>query len=221
MRKHRHRILTALALAGLVAFAARANAGPLIPGETDVPPDVFVTDPTTGETLLDTRSGTFSIASPIPGKPPTVTGTYMSEVYQNPVTKFLDFVYQFTVTKGDVERTSHFDYTGAVIYDAGYVAGSGTNHPNTMSRTLDGSVAGFGFLGTFEVLPGESSTRDIYRTLSTQYTDGSYTFQDGSATAVLSFAPLATTPEPSTIVSVLSVVPVVGFYLARRRRRSA
>jgi hypothetical protein len=210
--------LTALALAGLVAFAARANAGPLVPGASGIAPDVFATDPTAGETLVAT-TGTL----PWVGSFGLDAGTYVASVYRS-AAGTLDFTYHFTVTTGDVERTSHFNFAGVNIYDAGYVAGSGGVHPDTMSRSTSGGIASFGFLGSGDVNAGQSSTIDVLRTNAIAYTAGTYTFQDGDTSTVLAFAPLpppATTPEPSTIVSVLSVVPMVGFYLARRRRRSA
>jgi hypothetical protein len=208
LRRH---YLAALAFAGLVVFAGRAHASPLPPGSvliaTDVIPDI------TGETLVAHTSGAF-VATP-GGSP---AGTYDEWVYRT-ATGTLDFAYQFHVTTGIVESTSHSDFTGATIYDAGYIAGTGVS-PDRMSRTADGSIARFNFVAT-PVAAGQTSSIDVLRTTSKFYTLGTYTFQDGGAVGVVGFSPAAT-PEPSSVVLAgLGAVGLVGYGFRRRKARTA
>lgn len=197
----------------LAAAATQAQANPLPPGATSIPPDSYSTNPLSGENLLAHVSSTFT------GTMGIDAGTYDAWVYQDTTTGYLDFAYQFSVTKGKVERTSHFDFTGTTIYDAGYYAENSTEKaPSEMSRTSDGSVAGFGFLGSNVVNMGGTSTIQILRTMSKGYTSGLFTFQDGDTATVSAFAP---TPEPGTLALALAALPILGLYRLRKGRKQA
>jgi hypothetical protein len=203
----RRTLLAVLAFTGLIIFANRADANPLPPGTLvgSTPPDHPIS--LAGDTFVTSTSGAFA------GLPNGVpNGTYTAWVYRTPGGT-LDFAYQFHVLGGTVESTSHSNFSGTTIYDAGYEApAAGQVAPFTMSRDASGAQAKFYFAG---VTAGQTSTIDVLRTTATTYTIGTYTFQDGGAIGVPAFQPI---PEPSSMVLVgLGAMGLVTYGLRRRK----
>jgi len=221
----------ALAVLAGLAFSAPAQANILLVGATNVPPDVFATNPVTdlGNTVLASQT--------VSGSASTLDISVHEWVVRLP-SGTLDFVYQvdnhaassdgmgrFTVSNFGTGPLGSF---GPFILDTGYVAGTGTVGLNTqpIPDTVDrlnsahGNVVGWNFplLG---VAPGASSAVLVVATDATRYTTGKVAAIDGSSVNLAGYQPIAV-PEPSSMVLVgLGVLGLTGYGLRRRKARTA
>jgi len=195
---------------GLMAFATQALAGDLTGGGT-VTPDAMANPLTeAGFSVLAETHGTFSS--------PVETGTYSAYVVKE-TSGTLDFVYQFandSTSTSHIERMTAFNFANFTT-NVGYVSGTGDVTPSSATRTTDGKVVGFNFLTGGSVSAGQSSDILVIKTNATEYTTGTYTFQNGGATTVAAYAPALATPEPSSLLSAgLGGIVLLG--IVRRRR---
>ncbi len=115
----------------------------------------------------------------------------------------LDFIYAFDNigTTGVVESISAYNYD-SFLTDAIFVSKDGATAPADVTRatTGAGSVIRFDFTVP-GVTAGQSSDYLVVRTNAHSFTQGNYTFQDGSTFQDLNtYAPAAVTPEPSSLV---------------------
>jgi hypothetical protein len=201
--------------------------------------------PTTGGT--GTPTGTFSLAGETLIPADTMTNTYShplghglvfdfsltTQVYANPNTGGLDFVYQVTntgpnnATADTFERLTVNSYSSFAT-DVDYVAATGLigqPSPNLpipgdvpameVDRSTDGSVVGFELLSP--LTPTSETDLFVVRTSGTQVTLGSASLIDGFTGSVVTEVPFGTQvrlPEPTS----LGIVAVSMGLLARRRR---
>ncbi len=139
------------------------------------------------------------------GVAPTFTVQYGEEVAfdtNNPLGG-LDFFYAFDNigTTGVVESVSLYNFDD-FLTDAIFVSKSGAIAPADVTRatTGAGSVIRFDFTVP-GVTTGQSSDYLVVRTNAHNFTQGTYTFQDGSTFQDLNtYAPSAVTPEPSSLM---------------------
>jgi len=202
----RHLVLLALAFA-LAVPAAQASI--LNPGQT-APPDILTAP---SGTALGSISGTIS--------PGTFSTTYTEWVYADPNNTFcsgcLDFVYQFTDNgPGINERYTGYSFAGFLV-DVGYDPSTGTLAPSTVDRSTNGAVVGFNYIGTDEIVSGQTTPLLIIETNATLFVPGLVSAQDGSAGTGAGFSPAVPTPEPATLSLFASGLLLAGGFLRRRR----
>ncbi len=139
------------------------------------------------------------------GTAPTFTVRYGESVSfdsNNPLGG-LDFIYAFDNigTTGVVESVSVYNYDN-FLTDAIFVAKDGSVAPADVTRatTGAGSVIRFNFTVP-GITSGQSSDYLVVRTNAQSFTQGTYTFQDGSTFQDLNtYSPASVTPEPSSLV---------------------
>jgi hypothetical protein len=195
---------------------ARANA--ITPGNSGSP-DVFTGQPV--GTLLASEITPFSISG--------AQGTLDSEVYEE-LGGTVDFYYQINVTTATdpILYNNDFGFTGYTT-DIGYrtdgaslsggVFVDGTNIPDSLFRATD-RVA-FEFPVT-AIAAGESSTVLEIKTDATSFTSASALVsndsQESSDLATFGpFGPIASTPEPASILQVAG--GLIAIVLFRRRNK--
>lgn len=211
-----YRSLAWLAIASVLVWTSAAKAQDLTAGSTVTP--TATADPltTSGFTTVASTSGTFST--------PAENGTYSAYVVRE-TSGTLDFVYKFhndASSASRLERVTAYNFAGFTT-NVGYVAGSGDVAPGSADRTADGKVVAFNFLGPSDANPGQTSDTLVIRTNATEFTSGTYTFQDGGATTVAAYSPTSSTtlptPEPSSLLSLgLGGLVIAG--ISRRRLRA-
>jgi len=148
-------------------------------------------------------------------------GDLDSEVYADPTTGNLDFVYQFSNTFAGGDSILHFSVSGFPGWttDADYLTGTGTNAddaPAQVTRNSDDGGSTLDFAFPSGVAVGEDSAEVIVKTnapVSYFDEDGSASFQDGSSVTIV--AP-ATVPEPAT-----AAIAAFGVCAPGLRRRNA
>jgi len=204
-----------VAALGVLATAYAANATPLPPGATVVPGIALVN----GSVEADTGLVAFSLG-PISG---TVREWVISGNTFNPLGG-LSFVYQFSVTSGDVARLTGFAYDAFAVDveqnlgGLGQVGVIGTRLALTADRTGSGNTVGFNF--NPEVTPGALSTSGllIVNTNANFFTAALISVIDGATATVGGFAP--TVPEPASILLLGVGLVGVGVLQRKRSRRS-
>ena len=154
----------------LMTFPLHANV--LLPGDTNVPPDVFTLSGM--PTLLGDVTGTFNFGGG------SLTGTWEDVVLVDPLgvtcTGCLDFAFSVTVDPTlanaaifSINFARFFGYTT----DVGYVDGSGDTAPNSVSRGPFGGGIGFNFnTMSSALIPGQSSDFVVVATNATTYDTG-------------------------------------------------
>jgi hypothetical protein len=209
-------IATMVALGG-VPSVARADL--LGPGGTVIGPTLTTFF---GGTLLASLSGPLS--------PPGFTGSGVTVVVRN-ASGTLDFYYQLSTVAGGKDgpnRITGFDYdsyltdvfqiaNGSAI-GAGFVNGSIASL--SADRAVSGSTVGFNFSNAL-FTPGQTSLAFVIRTNATTFTSGSFGAIDGGGATLAGFAPtgpVATVPEPSTIVLLGTGILGLAGYVRRRKR---
>jgi hypothetical protein len=189
-----------------LAFAGQSQATPLSPGGSVVPGSTGYS----GVVLADTGLLPFSFAGNIgsvreivlQGDPNNVNGA-----------SALDFIYQATVTSGNVGRVTGANY-GSFLTGVSMAAGSspllaGSVSATSANRSSDGNVIGFNFVPEFS---SGTTLALIVRTDAINYTKGTIGVIDGGGQTLNGYAP---TPEPGSIV-VLGGLILGGFWCRRR-----
>ena len=184
------RVLSVCALGLVTAAAAHA---------TDITPGGMVAGAplSFGGTLVGFVQG--SIA------PGTFTANYSEAAYSDPNNTFctgcIDFVYliQNTGTAGTIEHLTGFNYA-SFLTSVGYSLFSGAQAPNMVTRTTDGSVIDFNFLGASNIPAGDYSDFLVVQTNASAVTPGLISIEDGSAGTVAGLAPASPVPEPASFL---------------------
>jgi hypothetical protein len=208
-------------LVALVSLVPSASATLLPPGNT-LAPDIFPVSPQTGGTkLADT---TF-----LPYSTSVYSGHYESMVFSDPANKVcagcLDFVYMFTSDATSIDPIHRATVTNFAGFetDVGYDNNSTGTAPQTVDRTLNGSVVGFNFLPVANgvdpgVLPGGQSRVLVVYTNATHFQPGTLSLIDGQSINLLGFQPTVV-PEPGTLLLLGSgLAGLVGSRFVRKRR---
>lgn len=183
-----------------LAFVSSAKANVINPGQT-VAPDAIATK---GTILQDTGLMPFTLAD-------GTSGTVAELVVQDTASPYASgdysFVYQVTVSSGNVGAITGYNYAGfltdveAGVGCGGSVTCSGTqNAPTSASRTADGGTIQFNF-SPF-VVAGQNSESLIIATNATSYHSGLIGVIDGAATTLNGWAP--NVPEPA-VASLLGI----------------
>ena len=181
------------------------------------------------------------LSSPVSSS--TFSGTMLSDVYVDPFTHDLDFVYQYVAgtnpPQQGVERitAANFSPTAAdgtfadpfgtgVGIDMGYDATStlagftATTSPlaNGVTRSADGTVAGFNFSGAANITAGQESPLLIIRTHATTYVVGQGGVIDSQTANVNVYAPA---PEPRLVgLAAIALFGVVALFFRRRKAQA-
>ena len=212
------RYLVAATALILTTFTLHANV--ILPGATNVAPDVF---PDPGNPpLLGDLTGTFSFGSG------ALTGSWEEVVAVDPFgvtcSGCLDFAFQVSVNPGlsnfisAMNLSRFFGYTT----DVGYVVDSRDVAPNSVNRGPFGGGIGFNFNTLASVLtPGEQSDFLVVATNATTFdTNGSLGISGGNGTIGINgqinnlFEPTFV-PEPSTVL--LLSIGLAGIAAFRKR----
>ena len=199
-------------LAVTLMCLASAQASILGVGGTAPPSPLFPSGPT-----LASTSGTITT--------PTFTDTYSTWVVRDPGNTFcancLDFIYQYTLLGPDVnQRYSMSSFAGFMV-DAG-TNPFGVHDPITVSRSLTagGPLISFNFdqFGD-EMQPGQTTVDLVIETNAVTFTTGYLSAQDGTAGSGVGYAPLASVPEPTSMLLVGGGLLVLGRFLRKSRAR--
>jgi hypothetical protein len=171
--------------------------------------------------LQTTLSSTYTAT----GETSTIVGTLVSEVYKDPVTGFLTFVYQDTVSPTSTESVVRLTLAdlwldaGLSITDHG-ADGSGSSTPAADAHWSNGdprfmiweaqdiniqfrSPVGAGTEGTVLAPPGDYSANMFFATNATSYTTANAGISDG-VTANAPYLGPGAVPEPSSIALLLA-----------------
>jgi hypothetical protein len=127
----------------------------------------------------------------------------------------LDFIYQFTVTGGDIGRLTGSSYGSETtdVYDGGWAGTvAGTVAPLNATNNGTGGVA-FNFQPS--VKTGSTSYQLIVETSNTGYIPGFIGLLDSNGGTVNGFAP---SPEPGSVGLLLGGLFGLGLFVTRRFR---
>jgi len=194
---------------GMLGVSSQVGATPLFAGGS-TPPDGL---PETG-TILMSPGPVTTFQAIATNK---ITGSFQETVFTEAAGSVfgagtLDFVYQVTITKGDIGRLTADNFgpylTDVSIFPTATGFAVGTIPPLTADRTSDGDVVGFNFAKpplTVPPAPAYTTFVMIIRTNATTYAMNDGNVIDGSVFAANpAFGPAggphAPTPEPSTLV---------------------
>lgn len=109
----------------------------------------------------------------------------------------LTFYLNFDVTAGQVSTVTFSNFGGSLI-DVVQVA-SGSERP-AVSASLSADGETVSFLFSPDVIAGETTAAVAVNTNATSYTSGTIGLVDGNSNGTLrGFAPVAVTPEPSSL----------------------
>jgi hypothetical protein len=152
----RQRYLVAATALMLMSFPLYANV--LLPGDTNVSPDVF-SNPGSPP-LLGKLNGTFNFGGGL------LTGSWREDVLVDPLgvtcSGCLDIAFEVTIDPGLSNNAAIFAMTLGRFFgyttDVGYVSGSGDVAPNSVSRGPFGGGIGFNLSTmTSALAPGQAS----------------------------------------------------------------
>ena len=193
-------------VAAVVLLGLPVHASVLVPGATNVPPDVF---PNPGSpSLLGSLSGTFNYGGGL------LTGSWQEFVVVDPLgvtcSGCLDFAFQVMIDSNapgaifSMNLSRFFGYTT----DVGYITDSGDDAPNSVSRGAGGGLVTFNFnTDTSALIAGESSDLLVVATNATTFdTNGILGISGGGDNQTASgqvnnlFEPTSLAPEPATIL---------------------
>ena len=150
------------------------------------------------------------------------TGSYNAQVGTYTGNPFgandMTFIYTVSVTTGDIQHISGFDFSGFMI-DVSQSALASPPLIAATDATFNFGVVEFDFPGgTGAILPGDTSYTLIINTNAPTYTPGTVGLIDGGGTTEPGFMP-ALTPEPSTLSLLGTGLLAVGAGLRRRMLR--
>jgi len=222
--------LMALLVLSLALAAVSAQAIPLTPGTSMVPPGETVP---AGLTLLATTGPSVAWMAPGAGGAGMASGTLQSAVYKTSAGT-LDFVYQYTnnaSSTAGISQATGLSFAGnsvdADFFTNGSALGSGfvdgTAAPQLVARSAaPGTVVTWTFnvpTDAHDVNPGQTSAVLLIGTDATAFQTGTLgliaggTFTDQQ---VFMPAPASGTPEPAMFLPLGA--GLIGFGLFRRRR---
>src|SRR5262249_35668927 len=114
------------------------------------------------------------------------------------------------------------NFAGVAITDIGFdSASSGTQSPDHAERDPSGAVPKVFYSNLTGIAPGTSIQSLILRTDATQFNgNGTFSMQDGSATTVAGFQPVAV-PVPAPLVASAGLLGLVGAAQWLRSRSAA
>ena len=184
------RVLLVCALGLVTAAAAHA---------TDITPGSMVAGAplSYGGTLVGFVQGSITA--------PTFTANYSEAAFSDPANVYcpgcIDFVYlvQNTGTVGTIEHLTGFNYA-SFLTNVGYSLFAGAQAPSMVTRTSDGSVIDFNFLGGSDIPAGLYSDFLVVQTNATAVTPGLISIEDGSAGNATGLAPASPVPEPASFL---------------------
>jgi len=211
-------ILSIAAVALLLLMTTAAGADVVGPGGSGTPDALTLP---TGSTLLASQSGTYTMSG-------TGTGTFMDAVYKDGTTGGMDFLFQVSVTTGDISELNANNFANAVLgglnqADVGYLTTTPAGWA-TPTAALNPLTDIFGTSGNIDwndwgkshgtLIAGQTSDVVAIFTDNPTYNAGFITVQDGGVSFNLpSFQPV---PEPASIALFGSgLLGLAG--LARRR----
>jgi hypothetical protein len=224
-------LIGSLALLTFVVFAGPAKAVLLPPGTPPVTPDNLTLLP--HDLTLDVQASAF-INPTFSTTLGTTHGIIASEVFRNPTTGFLDFVYQISNDATSLDalfRGTATDFSslqGTHVPDVGYttngsgLAGAhfvnGTVQPTTVDRlNSSGDTVGFNFTTLGTLMPGATSLVLVIETDATGFTLGHFSVIDGGVATVDAWEPVV--PDGGTTVALLGIA-LAGLEGVRRMFRA-
>ena len=228
------KIVFLAAAVALLAMSTAAQAQNLSPGGNTPTGVIPFVDPEAGGTIIQSVSAPFSFG----GAGGTLDqGTVKEEVIQStrisPTNGLpeLDFLYQVSVTAGNIQTLGVADYTGFTtnVSQESNVTGltnqgsniftNGTFPTSFDSRTSNGDTVNFNFASL--LLPGQTSYVQIIQTNATSYTSGTIELIDSGVYGP-TFGFFAPNPEPSSLVLFGGLaLGLGGAGLRRWRKRKA
>jgi len=225
-------MFTCVCSAIVLAMASTVHAATLAPGASFP----AVPGATVGGTVVaDTGYVAYGFGNPL--NTGMVRQIVLSGDTSNPFSGGLTFVYQVTLTSGDISRLSGSNYSGFKVdasvasaaagdYSSGKTPGGflATTLPQgavtTTSRSISGAVVRFDMSPLFIIPPGGpyASELMIARTDAVNFTTGTIGLIDGgSSPDIDGFAPAAI-PEPASMTLLGIGLLGMGGYAWRRRK---
>jgi hypothetical protein len=207
-------IYLTLVFALALATPAMANTT-LVAGGTVTPPDSFTL---AGTVVADTGVVSYTgIGGQLSGVAQTVVLSDPGNVFCAGCLDFAFAVFSNSSATTDIERISSGGFAGFLV-DAGVATvacGLGPNvSPINADRSGDGSVVGYNFSPSGQVLPGDCSAILIIETNAVAFTVGTLQVIDSDVARITSFT--ATTPEPGSLLLLGSGILSLGGLLRRR-----
>lgn len=214
--------IVASGFAAMMGMASTSSAALLGIGATVTPTAIALP---AGDTIVPGATLTTSFVGLDSFSNVRFTGTLLSQVYSDPNTGGLDFLYQVTNNQTSSDDIANVNLSNFSVFttDADYITGSGAVSPTSASRfgsvANPGKTVGFAFTSV-QIAPGQNSTDLLVETNAENYMMGLGTVSDGGSGSSGADAPdvgmlMTNVPEPATF----SAIVIAGGMLLGRRRR--